>query len=271
MPQTDILNPTPTHPLNPDYGFQKKRPVTHLVAKANQGVPYYRELTDTGHQFVFNWADKPRTAIDRLKWYYEQYRDGFFTYIDHEDGGRQYVGRFSAAVEPVPTAHGRWTVQGVTFDEIATAPMLKYPNRWDTDSVWRFAVNDFSQRMVAAQSGSWTLAANSQAKSGYEFVNANTNTTDTAAYQYVGYGFQFWARTGPNMGQANLILDGTSLGTLDFYSAAAISPNTQGSSPLLAQLNVPLGVHLVQLVALNTKNSASSGSTIVWDALRVMR
>ena len=53
MANTDILNPTPKHPLNPDYGFQKKRPLTHIVTKANQGAPYFREMTDIGHQFVF--------------------------------------------------------------------------------------------------------------------------------------------------------------------------------------------------------------------------
>ncbi len=60
MAETDILNPTPTHPLNPDYGWQKKRPVTHVVVKASQGAAYFREMTDLAQQFQLNWG----TTID---------------------------------------------------------------------------------------------------------------------------------------------------------------------------------------------------------------
>ena len=56
MPASDILNPTPSHLLNPDYGWQRKRPVTHIATKANQGIPYFREMTDVGHQFLLNWG-----------------------------------------------------------------------------------------------------------------------------------------------------------------------------------------------------------------------
>jgi len=126
-------------------------------------------------------------------------------------------------------------------------------------------VSDFGDVMVATN-GSWTLTANAAALSKYNWVGANTNTTDWAAYRYLGYGFQFWAYTGPAMGKANLVLDGTVLTTIDFYSAGS----TQRVM-LWQQLAVPLGVHLVQLVATNTKNGASSANTVAWDALKVMR
>ena len=265
MPQTDILNPTPKHPLNWDYGFQRKRPVTHLNLKANRGVPFFRDITDVGHQFLLNWSDRPAHVAEELKRYYEQYRDGFFTIVDHESYGRHYVGRFSTPIEPVPTSHNHWAMQQILFDEIPGVPMVTYPNRWDWDAVWQLLISDFNDVMAAA-SGSWTLTANAAAKSDYEYVGANTVTTDWAAYQYYGYGFQFWARTGSALGIGQLVLDGTVLGNVDFYSAAAAAP-----SALVTQLNVPLGIHLVQLNATNTKNSASSAKTILWDALRVMR
>ncbi|MGO8759366.1 MAG: hypothetical protein ACLQG3_14700 [Terracidiphilus sp.] len=266
MAQTDILNPTPTHPLNPDYGFQKKRPLTHLNAKANQGSPYFREITDTGHQFVLSWNDKLATHARKLKWYYEQYRDGFFTIVDHEACGRHYVGRFSQPVEPIPTSHNHWSVQQVLFDEVPLAPMLIYPNDWNNDAIWRLLLNDFGDRMAAAVSGTWTLGANALAKSEYLFTDAGTVTTDQCSYVYAGYGFQFWAPTGPACGQATVLLDGTAVGTIDFYSAAAAA-----SSMLLQVQNVSLGIHTVSLLPLNTKNAASSGMTVWWDALKVMR
>jgi len=274
MSQLDILNPTPTHSLNPDYGFQKKRPLTHLNAKANQGAANFREITDTGHQFSFSWADKLAIHARKLKWYYEQYRDGFFTVIDHEGGGRHYVGRFSQPVEPVPTSHNHWAIQQVLFDEMPLAPMINYPGDWQNDAIWRMLLNDNGDRMVAALSGTWTLATDASAKSGCHFANGGTVLTDSAAYCYSGYGFQFWAPTGPGGGQASVLVQTMSrngsvptvVGTVDFYTPAAAA-----SSQLLQVQNLPLGTHIISLVPLNTKDAASSGFSIWWDALKVMR
>jgi hypothetical protein len=266
MPYTDILNPTPTHPLNPDYGFQKKRPVTHLVAKANQGAPYFREIMDVGHQFSFNWADKLRGHAQKLKWYYESYRDGLFTYIDHEAGGRHYVGRFSSPIEPIPTSHNHWTIQGAIFDEVPLSSMISYPSDWQNDAIWRQVTNDFGDRMVAAVSGTWALATVSGAKSGQVWQNGGTVTTDQAGYVYTGYGFKLWAVTGPAYGKATVLLDGVSVGTPDLYSSSLLP-----SSCVLTVQNVPLGLHTITIQATNTKNASSSGYTIHFDALQVMR
>ena len=267
MPASDILNPTVRHPLNWDYGFQRKRPVTHLNLKASRGMPFFRETSDVGHQFVLNWMDRPLHTAQQLVRYYQQYRDGFFTIVDHEGNGRQYAGRFSSPVEPVPTQHGHWSAQQVLFDEVPGVAMLVYPGDWQQDAIWQLLTNDFGDVMAAASGVNWSVATNPVAKSGVEYVNVNCNTTDWAGYQYYGYGFQLWARTGPNMGIGQLVLDGVSLGNVDFYSAAAATQALAISS----QRNVPLGIHFVQLIATNTKNSASSANTIVWDALKVMR
>lgn len=266
MPYTDILNPTPTHPLNPDYGFQKKRPVTHLNAKANQGPPYFRDIMDVGHQFSFNWADKLKSHAQKLKWYYESYRDGLFTYIDHEGGGRHYVGRFSQPVEPVPTGHNRWTIQGVAFDEIPLSPMILYPFDWVNDAIWRLTLNDFGDRMVAAVSGTWALTTIAGSKSVQCFTDVNPVTTDIAAYVYQGYGFKLWAPTGPGNGQASVLLDGVNVGTVDFYSAGAAP-----SACLLTVQNISLGLHTLNLVPLVTKHAGSTGYNVTFDALQVMR
>jgi hypothetical protein len=118
------------------------------------------------------------------------------------------------------------------------------------------------------------LTADASAKSKYHFANAGTVTTDMAAYCYVGYGFQFWAPTGPAGGQASVLLQTMNMngstpaivGTVDFYSPAA-SP----SSMLLQVRNVPLGSHIVSLQPLNSKDDASTGNAVWWDALQVMR
>ena len=271
MSQHAILNPHPTSPLNPDYGWQKKRPVTHVVAKASMGPAYFREMTDMGHQFVLNWGTtvdnaKMPSDVEQLKYFYEQYRDGFFTLIDHEGGGRHYVGRFTTPVEPIPVSYNHWSVQGVTFEEVPTAPMLRYPGNWQYDAIWRYCISDFGELKVAlTPTADWSIETTGLALNGVDLVSVGT-AGDQATMSYVGYGFQFWARSGYTSGVAALYLDGVLVTTLDQYA-----PGAPASAMMWQQLNVPLGLHTVGLLALHTKNAASAGYYVVWDALKVMR
>lgn len=418
MPASDILNPSPTDPLNPDYGWQKKRPTTQAVLKASAGAAYFREITDIGHQFALNWgttvdSQKAWTDIARLKRYFEQYRDGYFTLIDWEGNQRQYVGRFTTPVEPIPVGHNRWAAQNVIFEEVPGAEMLVYPSDWANESIWRHTENDFGDILPAVDNwANWTLldeaTPGSQGPIGaavggsfeIEFATGESGTTtaqpgsafemwvpagativgiqvsfvreiagdsnllaNTASIQlmkagspvgtpkssatdwtlsptqetygsssdlwgttwspsdfynagfgfgvevafdstactqksyadgdaylvtvyytlpepviesavtnawaemaYVGWGCQIWAPTGPAQGIADVYLDGVSQGTIDQYSASS-----QASSMLMQLQNVPLGTHLLQVVVSGTKNSSSSGYTIIFDSLKVMR
>jgi hypothetical protein len=165
-------------------------------------------------------------------------------------------------------------MQQVLFDEVPLAPMLVYPNDWNNDAIWRLLLNDFGDRMVAAVAATWTLTANPAAKSGSVFSSASVaigaGLLGAASYVYAGYGFQFWSIKGPAAGIGALSLDGTFLANVDFYAANnLLQPNV--SSMLFQQQNVPLGIHTVTLTATGTKNAASSGYAVNWDALKVMR
>ncbi len=165
MPASDILNPSPIDPLNPDYGWTKKRAITSTTLKANQGAAYFREITDIGHQFQLNFgstndSQKAWADIARLKRYYEQYRDGYFTLIDWEGNQRQYVGRFTTDVEPIPVGHNRWAAQNVIFEEVPGAEMNLYPSDWDNESIWFYVLNDFGDIRPAVNDWSdWTLGS----------------------------------------------------------------------------------------------------------------
>jgi hypothetical protein len=123
MPQTDILNPAPGwdpelgDSMNPSYGFTRKRASTQLHKKAVGGTPWTRETANTGHAFSLSWLGRTLAVAERLKWYQEQYEDGFFTIVDWDGGageqGRHYVGRFTSEVVPTETANNRWDVQNV--------------------------------------------------------------------------------------------------------------------------------------------------------------
>ena len=62
-----------------------------------------------------------------------------------------------------------------------------------------------------------------------------------------------------------VLLDGASLGTLDLYNSADVF-----SQPVLAKLDVPLGLHTLKLRATNTRNASSSANAIPADALEML-
>jgi hypothetical protein len=284
MPASDILNPTTTwqsdiqDSMTPNYGFTRKRTATRLTKKAVGGTPWTRETQNTGHVFSLTWTTRTWACVQRLKRYFEQYEDGFFTIVDWDGGGRQYVGRFTSEIIPVETGNGMWTVQGATFEEIPQQAMLEYPSDWADDAIAFFLANDFGDQKLAT-SGTWTETARTAVAGsvGTEHVPLPTTTAyttmddagtlgDWAQYEYRGYGFRLYMLKGPAMGQADVYVDGVFLVTLDLYAAEAMGPQI-----VLTNQSMPLDIHRVQVVCDGTKNEASSGTNVSWYALEVMR
>ena len=172
----------------------------------------------------------------------------------------------------MPVFNGQWTIQGVTFEEVPGAPMVTYPSDWTNDAIWVDFMNDFGQLrvMVSSAAGgnaSWRLFSTLPSRTGRVLINDLSGALhDTASLLYYGYGFQFYSDSGPALGIGDLYLDGGLLASIDYYSATALGANLMAEA-----VNVPLGQHLVQLVATQTKNEASSGYAVQWDALKVMR
>lgn len=280
MPQTDILNPSPGwdenlgDSMNPSYGFTRKRASTQLRKKAVGGTPWTRETQNTGHSFSLSWLGRTLGCVMKLKWYYEQYEDGFFTYIDWDgtvgQAGRHYVGRFTSEVSPTETANNRWDVQAVTFEEIPQQPMITYPNDWKNEAIYLWPFNDFGDQKTATQ-GTWTAgypmgAPHAGTVQSQSLTSAGTNAGDWAQQEYRGYGFQLQMLKGPAQGIVQVYLDGALIGTVDLYQATAQSPRV-----VVTHTAVALDIHRVQVVVTNTKNSASSAPAATWWALRVMR
>lgn len=280
MPETDILNPTTTwesdieDSMTPDYGFTRKRPSTLLKTKAIGGTPWTRETQNTGHVFTFGWRTRSWACVQRLKQYYEQYQDGFFTIVDWDGGGRNFVGRFTSDIAEVEVGNGTWAVEGVTFEEMPGVPMVTYPSDWNHESILFNVSNDFGDQKLAT-SGAWTLGAVAapqitlggilRTSLPTAVMNDPGTVGDWATYEYRGYGFQLWLVAGPAQGQCNVFLDGTLIQMVDCYNAVL------GVQMLLSVPNAQLNIHDVQVVALGTKNAASTGTGIGWYALQAMR
>lgn len=287
MPETDILNPTSAwssdiqDSMNPDYGFTRKRVSTQLRKKAVGGSPWTRETQNTGHSFAFTWQTRSWACVQRLKQYYEQYEDGYFTIIDHDGGGRHYVGRFTTEVDPVEIGNGMWTVQNVMFEEMPQAPMVSYPSDWDHESILFGINNDRGDQKLATQ-GAWTQSAIAQPAitlggilrgTGYTIPlpavvmnNPGTTAGDWATFEYRGYGFKLWLVTEPAQGKCDLYVDGVLNSTIDCYSASAAA-----AASVITVANLSLDIHDVQILVDHTKNAASTDYKIGWYGLQVMR
>ncbi|MHB2010020.1 MAG: hypothetical protein ACYCOX_18535 [Acidobacteriaceae bacterium] len=280
---SDIINPTPGwdpvlgDSMNPSYGFTKRRASTLLNKKAVGGTPWTRETQNTGHTFSLSWIGRTYACMKRLQWYYEQYEDGFFTIVDWDGGGRQYVGRFTSAPQISETANNKWDAQNVTFEEMPEVAMQVYPSVCTNDSVVFYISNDFGDQKLAT-SGAWTetayTVASGFAPSGRMALALGTNYTvfldpgtlaDWAQCEYRGYGFQLWLMQGPEWGQCNVFVDGVLAQMVDCYAAAEMGPMM-----VLAQ-NLPLDLHRVQVTCNAAKNASATGTQIGWYALQVMR
>jgi hypothetical protein len=288
VPASDILNPTQGwdstlgDSMNPSYGFTRKRANTKLNKKAVGGTPWTRETQNTGHTFTLSWLGRTWACVQRLKWYQEQYEDGFFTLIDWDGGGRQYVGRFTSDVTPTETANNKWDVQMVTFEEIPQQQMIEFPSDWANDAIAFFVNNDFSDQKLATYSPSsaWAQTARTSVvgSQGTEHVSLATVGTayvsmdnpgtlaDWAQYEYRGYGYRLYMLQGPEFGQFDLYLDGVFVATIDCYNVADIGPRM-----VYANTDVPLDIHRVQVVCDGTQNEAATGAKVSWYALEVMR
>jgi hypothetical protein len=289
MPASDILNPTTTwdetieDSMTPNYGFTRKRVSTKLNKKAVGGTPWTRETQNTGHVFNFSWLGRTWACVQRLKYYYEQYEDGFFTIIDQDGGGRQYVGRFTTEVIPVETGNGMWDVQNVTFEEIPQQAMVEYPSDWANDAIAFFITNDFGDQKLATYSptNAWAQTARTSVtgSQGTEHVslatvgtayitmdNPGTVAGDWACYEYRGYGFRLYMLKGPEFGQVDLYIDGVLRTAIDLYSATDIGPQI-----VATYQSLPLDIHRVQVTCDDTKNSSATGTAVSWYALEVMR
>jgi hypothetical protein len=288
MPATDILNPTTTleediqDSMTPNYGFTRKRASTKLNKKAVGGTPWTRETQNTGHVFNFSWLGRTWACAQRLKWYSEQYEDGFFTIIDWDGGGRQYVGRFTSEVVPVETGNGMWDVQKVTFEEIPQQVMVEYPSDWAHDAIAFFITNDSHDQKLATDSSTSAWAQTARASvagaQGTEHVSLATVGTayvtmdnpgtagDWACYEYRGYGFRLYMLEGPEFGKADLYIDGVLAETINLYAATEMGPQI-----VATYQSLPLDIHDIKVICDGTQDPAATGAAVSWYALEVMR
>jgi hypothetical protein len=274
--ETDILNPQRgfwpdigDNP-NPSYSSVRRSAANSTLAKARLGPPYSRETMNQGFAFEFNYVDRPWSSMLRLKQFYENFKGGYFTYIDWDGGCRHHVGRFTTPVNPQETANGKYTAQGLIFEEMPQARMLNYPANFAHWSRTINVVDDFLNPAVAtfsASPGAWVTQLNpslpaplSTRPQDYEVYNAAPTAGDWAQIEYVGWGFSMKLHTGTGMNQVQLFIDGVyqhflidlSTGNRIADSSGYLPPLPAGMTCAggnLINTNMPLDKHRVMIQA----------------------
>ncbi|HZU30895.1 MAG TPA: hypothetical protein VFB79_07250 [Candidatus Angelobacter sp.] len=263
MSEQNILNPSPSSSLNPDYPIPFQDPQINARYQPKSGKVYMKKLATRGRVHSLTFSKRLSTDYQALMQWFAQYENDFFTYVDWERN-RYFSGMFADQPQYSHDANNQTTVQA-QFVELPGLPMFQYPSNWGVDSIFIYPKNGFGDDQPKYTGAGWsTDQVNASAKNGIYSFDATTN--DIAEIIYFGYGFRYWSLKAANLGIVEISLDGTVLGTVDLYAAA-----TAASAALFTQQNVSLGIHRVKLRCTGTKNAASSANTVVYDAIEVMR
>jgi len=269
MAETDLF------PLTPDYD---------LPIELDRGV--IQQTADSGRQ-IERVKRAPR-RIFRLQFRHRR--------TDDAELLRDWVARFSGKDKFFRFDHPTWVNNAGTYlsrsfpVQFLSAPREAYVGneRYDLEVELLEAVGKIlpagnfpnpatghpsfflEEDVGVAVAGTWTLSgadANFHPPGGAGKVkeNANTNTTDQFRWTYAAYGFRLWAPKGPTRGIFKVKLDGVDLGNVDQYNASIVV-----SAVLFTKLDVPLGLHTVDIFATNTKNISATGQLITADALEAI-
>lgn len=135
MSEANILNPTSSSLLNPDYGYSEGFPIElHDDLLMDGGDIYTRQARFQGRIYDLVWAARDKATMHTLIQWAEQYRRDFFTFKDHERG-RDFSGRLilQPGQRVVLEGNERWTVRG-RFIELVGKAMNTFPSDWTRDA-----------------------------------------------------------------------------------------------------------------------------------------
>jgi len=122
----------------------------------------------------------------------------------------------------------------------------------DTDPDWSYT-------------GNWTFDDTTRSWSGW-MASISSGPGAQATLPFNGTSISWIGYRGPDAGIAQVFIDGSLAGTVDLYFSVARVQPIVFTSPQLAD-----GNHTITIEATGTKNSASSGTLVVVDAIDVMR
>ncbi|HEY6349601.1 MAG TPA: hypothetical protein VI636_09350 [Candidatus Angelobacter sp.] len=136
MSEQNILNPSPSSSLNPDYTTPIKVTDPQIISRfqARSGKPFFRRLAARGEVFDLVWSKRLFVDYQALRQWWKQYENDFFTFVDW-DMSRYYTGMF--ADQPTAERAGNNQVNiTAQFVVVPTLPQYIYPSDWTHDAVF---------------------------------------------------------------------------------------------------------------------------------------
>ena len=268
MPGTDLF------PLEPDYALAEDEQDGVLREASLGGALTERIFAPPRRIFTLEFRNRKTDDVETVRAWKREFAAQFFRFdqkvylnISGTYRTRSFPVHWLADTLPRKLeGYERWDFQVQFVEAVGEAlPTANYPDPANGDQSF-FMEEDKG----AAVAGTWTLSgadANFHPPGGTGKMkeNANTNTTDYFRFIHPGYGFRIWAPKGPTRGIFKVKLNGTDLGNVDQYNASIVA-----SAVLFTKLDVPLGLHTVDLFATNTKNASATGQLITADALEVI-
>lgn len=265
MAETDLF------PLEPDFPVQETRLPGLLSQEADSGRFFERVRRPDRRLFELQMRGRTTDELETLRGFYARLKGRFFRF-DHKvyvnDNGtlrtRSFPVRFAAPPEAqLLPGDQNWTIRATLVESPGDPlPPGSYPDpTLGFESYFREEDDQDAQPLV----GTWTTQSHANAHAGQHKTNNNTNTTDKFRFTYFGYGFRYWVRKNPDLGILQLLLDNLSLATIDLFAATG-----EVAAPLLTKLDVPLGLHTVDVKATNTKNASATNQFIHADAVEVL-
>jgi hypothetical protein len=293
--ETDIFNPANWQELgftfnpNPSYGFERKMGANRQIQRPRLGIYPEREVMNGGHVFSLAWINTDITTAQRVIEFYHSFKGGYFTLIDQDWFGRQYVGRFTNEPNVGHPANAKYTFQGVIFEEMPQARMLTYPSPTQFGYPLNVA-DDYLNPLVALMQGTWVIQVSPTFRGGtssmaaaLEAIDVTPAAGDWAQTAYTGFGFQMIFRLAPTLGTISILLDGNAVATVDLSNgtatavAAGVNVSVQSNASFpgpfagtnlsgpfvnVTDQNVPLDQHRVKVVY--NGPSAAGGVSIIF-------
>jgi hypothetical protein len=132
--EQNILNPTSTSLLSPDYSVKSSNPRTMARSQARSGRPYYKRVAAKGTVYQLVWNRRPFATYNSLLQWFAQYENDFFSFQDIERG-RYFSGMFDD--EPQFEVAGNEAVNiTANFVSVPGLPLYQYPSNWARDAVF---------------------------------------------------------------------------------------------------------------------------------------
>ncbi|HEY4358279.1 MAG TPA: hypothetical protein VGN16_21210 [Acidobacteriaceae bacterium] len=302
MSKFDVFNPQRGHDAklgfnaNWNYGSPRKSPANYQTQRPRFGRWSTAAVGDAGYIFALTFTDRPIEFVRYAKRFYEQFQRGYFTLIDHDNGGREHVGRFTNYADDTQTANGKYTATA-TFEDIPGCSMRKYPNDWANSSHLIDVIDDDGNALVGTDGGAWVFQPNPLSTSGtislsdtsailatvtpvpsnHQLFLPSSDSDNFAQMEYIGWGFRMTLPVAPFLSFCNIVVDGVAVVSgLDLYAGtASATPGAKvsggaGLPVTILKEDLPLGRHRVKVQGTGEINSSATGSGLVFPAIRVM-